>query len=51
MIPMRIFLMLINSNFEDYPGWMKIALEDIVNKYTEQSDSYNRLKKVILLNE
>ena len=49
MIPLKIFLQLINSQFEDYPGWMKIALEDIVNKYTEQS--YNRLKKVILLNE
>lgn len=38
MIPMKIFLNLINSKFEDYPGWMKIAIEDIVHKYTEQND-------------
>lgn len=51
MIPMKIFLLLINSKIGKYVGWLKIAIEDIVSKYTESNDSYNRLKKIIKLNE
>ena len=51
MIPMKIFLKLINLKIENYTGWLKLAVEDIASKFTETSDNYNRLMKIIILND